>query len=336
MILPNEEVKELSKKFQIKVTQMKIIQNGVYRIVTSNRKEYCLKRMPYPPVQLHWIDTTLQRIRNYSSIPLGWRLKGSRKPLFAQLSHESPPFVLIPWIKGKWPSTRSYTQMRAIGKLLAHFHYAGNKIQIPINGLQSKLGAWDIKLQDDEKNLQNLIRVAKQNGFQRPIDQMLQIHGNEIMQMAQQSRKLLKNSGYTQICKNTKPTLCHGDFGPTNIITTKNKMYLIDFETLGLDLRAYDLYRAIFNSCQCNNWNFSAARSILDGYQEITKLKPIDFVLLKALLRFPRGICKLVEHYDQRELKIKRKIEHDFYRYLAYEQNRDSFIQKLEQYAQQQ
>lgn len=332
---PNLEVRQLSKKFGIKVKQMRIIQNGVYQVVTSTGRKYCLKRMPYPPVQLRWIDRVLQRIRRHSSIRMGWRNPRTPegKQLYVKWQPESPPFVLIPWIKGSWPRPSSIKQMKAYGRLLAQFHLAGKQIKIPLMGKQNKLGSWYSYLREEQQKLQRIIRKAQQNEFNSPMDQMLQQHGNEIMEMSRKSLHMLNNSNYYTLCQKTKAALCHGDFGPTNMIRTKRGLYLIDFETLRLDLRSYDLYRAIFNACHENHWRFATARAILDGYQQISKLSTADYNMLKVLLRFPRDMCILIRNFDKELPEWKRVIEQDFPKTLTYEQQRSSFLKKLSVYA---
>ncbi|PTX61856.1 CotS family spore coat protein [Melghirimyces profundicolus] len=334
-MIPNQEVRQLSSKFGIQVKRMEIVQNGVYRIVTSKGHEYCLKRMAYPPVQLRWIDKTLQQMQRKSSIRIGWRNPRERsgKRLFVKWQRESPPFVLIPWLRGAWPSPNSNMQMRACGTLLAKFHQAGKKIKITKSGRQNMMGKWPSYLREEQNTLRKVIHKAKRNGFHSPLDHLLQKHGSEILQMARASIRTLRNSNYKSICRKTKATLCHGDCGPTNIIRTRKGMYLIDFETMRLDLRIYDLYRLIFNSCKDHNWNFDIAQSILDGYQKVYKLNRSDYRLLKILLRFPRGMCKLVEHYDEKSPKDKLQIERDFPKVLAHERRRSAFLKKLDIYA---
>jgi CotS family spore coat protein len=335
IMTPNQKVRQLSRKFGIQAKRMAIVHRGVYRIVTANGTEYCLKRMAYPPIRLRWIDKTLLRMQREGSIRLGWRNPREKagKPLFAKWKPKSPPFVLTPWLRGAWPSPRSLRQMRACGTLLAKFHRAGKKIRIPLSGRRNMKGKWPSYLRKEQNTLRRVIRKARRNGFHSPLDRMLQTHGSEILQMARASFRVLRNSNYQSICRKTKAVLCHGDGGPTNIIRTNKGMYLIDFETLRLDLPVYDLYRIIFNSSNDHNWNFAIAQSILDGYQKIYKLNRSDYRLLKALLRFPRGMCKLVEYYDKKTPKDKRQIERDFPKVLAHERRMGAFLKKLDKYA---
>ncbi|MEC0240655.1 phosphotransferase [Paenibacillus dokdonensis] len=332
----NLEVERLSEKFGIRAKQTEVIKKGVYRITAADGVAYCLKRMSNSPNELRWIDKTLQRIRRKGSIQLGWRnlRENPGKPLFAKLKQKSPTsFILTPWLKGPWPSSASKKQMRECGILLAKFHQRGAQISIPALGKQNMLGSWPSLLRVEQRTLLVNIRKARRNGFNSPLDRLLQTHGSELLNMAQTSMRELRVGSYRSICRKTRPTLCHGDFGPTNVIRTRKGNSLIDFETLRLDLRAYDLNRAIYNFCQGHNWNFSVAQSFLDGYQTIFKLKREDYEMLKVLLRFPRGICRLIDNYDKRTAKVKRKVELDFPRILSHERHRAAFLRKIDAYA---
>ena len=75
------------------------------------------------------------------------------------------------------------------------------------------------------------------------------------------------------------------------------------------------------------------ARAFLDGYRRVRPLTRADIDLVKALLRFPRGVCKLVEQYEYATEKDKRIFEREFPRTLSYERRRDAFLKKLDAYA---
>jgi CotS family spore coat protein len=223
--------------------------------------------------------------------------------------------------------------MRACGTLLARFHQAGNRIAIPKAGRHNGLGSWPAYLRSERNKMLRSIRKAKRNGFGSPLDGFLQKHGNEILRYANISLRALQSSNYRSLCRKAKRTLCHGDCGPSNIIRTRKGMYLLDFETMRIDLRAYDLYRIIYNSCKDHRWNFAIARSILDGYQKVFKLGRSDYRMLKMLLLFPREACKLIQEYSRITPRGRLDILKFFPRTIANERRRLAFIKKLDAYA---
>lgn len=333
---PNEEVRQLSRKFGIRVKQMRIVQNGVYRVKTVGEKQFCLKRMPYPPAQLRWIDVTLRRLKRVGNLKLAWRnpRMPSGQRLYARTRFEdNPPFVLVPWIRGRFPSAHSYREVYTCGVLLAKFHQVSRKINIPTAGKPSKLGSWPDKLQTEQQHLNTLIRKAKANTFQSGFDRLLQQHGAELSQMVADSLNMLRRSRYSSYCAQAKSSLCHGDFGPTNLLYSRKGIYMIDFESLCIDLRAFDLYKAIYNFCHQHHWHFAIARSFLNGYQSVNKLQTQDYEMLRIWLRFPREMCKLIQHYEHTPAMNEKIMKKEFLKVLTHERNRSQFLRKLDAYA---
>lgn len=120
-----------------------------------------------------------------------------------------------------------------------------------------------------------------------PVQRLLRKNGTEILRNAKQAKKLLRSSRYYTNRNRRFGILCHGDGGPSNFVRNANGTYLLDFETLQVNLRAYDLYRLVFNCCKDHRWRFSIARAILDGYRQFSKLRKADYKQMKAWLRFP-------------------------------------------------
>ncbi|MCD9021954.1 phosphotransferase [Cohnella silvisoli] len=281
-------INHIAKRFGIKISRQKKIRGGICQVVTSNGKTFSLKRMQKQVGRLRWIDRVLLRIRRNGSL-LAWRnpntLEG-RKPYVT--SRKGEHYVLTPWISGRKPSPRSLSDMRACGIALARFHKAGRaglKGKIAYSGI----GSWYSTLRNREEYIKNKIVKARRNGFSLPISRFIKQHGSEILRYSNQAKSMLRGSGYHTYFRSPRKTgvLCHGDGGPSNFIINDKGTYLIDFETVHVDLRSYDLYRVIYNSCKDYEWNFSIASAILDGYRQVSKLHKNDFKLMRVWLRFP-------------------------------------------------
>ncbi|MFD0713223.1 phosphotransferase [Paenibacillus sp. GCM10027626] len=322
-------VTKLVKQFEVKVSVQKQIRGGIYRIVTPNGRTFSLKRMAKQLARLRWIDRTLLRVQRNGPL-LAWRnpqKPEGRKPY--AISQKGELFVLTPWISGRKPSPLSLTDMRACGIALARFHKAG---QSALKGkiAYSEIGTWYSTLHTQHRYIQKKIAKAKRNGFSLPISRFIQQHGSEILRYANQAKAFLRSSGYESYRQSRRQNgvLCHGDGGPSNFIIKAKGTYLIDFETLHVDLRAYDLYRVIYNSCKDYRWNFSIAKAILDGYRKVTKLNKTDYKLIRVWLRFPLTTY-LVLGSSKRFPFTKSRLQWA----LESERRIGPFLQKLEEYA---
>ncbi|MBM7094985.1 phosphotransferase [Bacillus sp. H-16] len=327
----------LSNQFKIHVSKSHRIVSGVYKVRLTNGSVYALKSMPYPISKIKWIDRTLNQLRKSGFSKVSWRhpSKKNEKVLYARAASKRVPYILTPWVKGRWASPYSKKDMIASGKILAEFHLHAASIKPSEKGANNRIGSWPSELEEKYLKLNKHIQLAAAGGYKNILDSHFRTHGEEIKKYAHQSLRLLEKSSYQTACKEAlrKNPLCHGDGGPGNIIITKTGPCLIDFETLCIDLRSYDLYRVIFNSCHQHNWDFTSAKHILDGYQSVTSLKKRDFELLKVLLRFPRTTALVLNKYHRSRLKRKKRVAKKLLQTIHAERKVTSFIHQLDLYA---
>lgn len=320
----------IANQFGIKPASVKKIRKGVYRVTSTGGVVYSLKRMPKSPAQLRWIDRVLRGVRK-KGIRLAWR--NPQTPEGRKLYAASPRgglYVLTPWIAGRMPSPRSLSEMRACGVALGRFHRAGSGA-IKRHFAYNQVGAWPSILRARQRDLQNKVAKAKRNGFARTaINRFVRLHGPEMLRYANQAKALLRSSGYFSHRHRPRKrgVLCHGDGGPSNFVMNASGTYLLDFETLHVDLPAYDLYRVIYNSCKDHRWNFKIAKAILTGYRQASKLSKTDYKLIGVWLRFPRTSCLVLSSYERFPLTEK-----NLHWALSSERKITRFLQKLKQYA---
>lgn len=165
------------------------------------------------------------------------------------------------------------------------------------------------------------------------MEPFLQKSREEIIGFCEQARNLLQTELYSNECSHKKAVICHGDGGPTNFIFTSKDVFLIDFETLRIDLKAYDLYRIIYNSCKDNQWNFAIAKALVDGYQSVKQITPQDIELVKVWLRFPRTTALLLKKINIPSSPKKNQIRKQFEEVLRIERKMGDFLAQLNQYA---
>lgn len=321
-------------QFGVRALRTTFVQKGVYRIVLANRRSYCLKRMPCSLSRMRWIDKTLLAAKKNGYSRIAWRdpLTSQGKRPFLKMNRNSF-YIFTPWIQGRWPTVHSRKDMRACGVALAHFHRAG-QMQSSKAGALNMTGKWTAVLAKQHLFLQKFVHNAGRNGPLRVMDRYLNQYGNEILDYSKESRRLLRQSDYAAISRahRSKSQLCHGDGGPTNFLINEKGVHLIDFETLRIDLRAYDLYRVIYNSCKDHKWNFNIARPFLDGYQSVSKLSNNDFSLLKVWLRFPQTVHLILRTFNHKNLRDKAAAERGFLRAIQNERRISPFLKKLDKY----
>jgi CotS family spore coat protein len=196
------------------------------------------------------------------------------------------------------------------------------------------LGRWPKMLNSKAHLLLKYIQKSNKNESSPALTQLFQIHGAWLLDRADKALKLLDETNYSSFCWEAakKGVLCHGDSGPKNFVLTSKGHYLIDFETLRIDLRIYDLFRLIRLSCKSKGWDFVKARSILEGYQTVSKLAPIEYDLLKVWLEFPYKACKLLSSYGNANQKHSRLLEYKLETIIKDEQHITDFLHHFDIY----
>lgn len=332
----NQSMYRIVLQFGVQIKKIKKVQNRVYRVTSTEGKDFCLKQSYDRVIKLRWMDRTLSRLRKHGFSKIAWRNPANKEgqKLLVKAENRKSAYMLIPWVEGRWPSPLSRGDMQLCGKLLAQFHKTARRIKIPIRGRVNFIGSWPSLFRQYFHALQVQVATAKRNGHDRPLNEFLQAYGDEIIQRAKNAMLLLSRSNYKAACAEAYRTnsLCHGDGGPTNFILSSHGSYLIDFETLRLDLRAYDLFRIIYNSCKDHHWNFDIARAILDGYQSIFRLNQTDIQLLKARLGFPERTCKRLMKINKYGAGKRAQIINELRGFLLEDRAISQFLPHLDSY----
>ena len=84
----------------------------------------------------------------------------------------------------------------------------------------------------------------------------------------------------------------------------------------------------VYNSCKDHQWNFSIAKAIMDGYNQVAKLRRNDILLMKPWLRFPRTTCLVLGPSPRFPLTVS-KLKWAF----ASERRITRFLNQLNSYA---
>jgi CotS family spore coat protein len=331
-----EQVVRTVRRFNITPKEVHFIKSGVYRLVTSTGRAYCLKRMRYSPERLRWMDEVLQTVQKHGFSALAWRNPKTRagKTLFVRVGQKRHPYILTPWIPGRTPEPDAPGQMYSCAEALARFHHVGQGIDIPSHGAASLLGEWPRILGARAENLKCHVKKAKGNSERAGINEMLREHGDWLIERADYALDILARSDYTGLCEEAGETvsLCHGDSGPKNFVLARSGPYLIDFETLRIDLRVYDLFRLVRLACKNKGWEFSIARSILDGYRAVSELMPAEYELLHVWLQFPHKACKLLASYEDAGPRYRKQLEQKLEKSIKDEQHLPVFFEHYDDY----
>lgn len=334
----DQSVVRMARKFRLHTKKVEYIKRGVYRLYVKGGREYCLKKMSYPRNRLKWMDTVLLGLRRKGFRSFAWRdprtLAG--KTLLVRPGPRSSPYILTPWLQGRSPDPTSQHDMYVCGQALARFHRAGQTVKIPSDGAENLLGQWPKLIQLRFASLERHIGKAKKSRHPSKMDDLLRKHGDHVLQRAARALKTFRKREYYRLCERAKrkgAVLCHADSGPKNFVITSKGLSLIDFESLRIDLRVYDLFRLIRLASKKNGWNFKYARAALNGYRTVAELEPIEYELLGAWLRFPQKPYKTLIKYEKAAEPERTELSNKLEKVMQAEQRIPAMLRQLSVYA---
>lgn len=291
----SKEIIQIANSFSLHPERSIPIKKGVHQLISKSGERFCLKKMNYPKAYLTWMDGILQKTRKSGFKYVAWRNPDTAigNPLFIRGGIKKAPHILTPWIVGRTPSPDSEEDLFHCAAQLAHFHNATRPFvkHVPQTQNRNKLEKWP---QHFRKTAHSLSEILKDHGHP-----LLQKWGDRILSRADKAMVMLHESDYLSLCRHSSQatTICHGDSGPKNFVMAEEGIYLIDFETLRIDLRVYDLFRMIRLACKNKGWDFKKARAILDGYRSIAAINEGEIFVLSSWFCFPHKAGKLLHSF---------------------------------------
>ncbi|MCY0875039.1 MAG: phosphotransferase [Firmicutes bacterium] len=297
----------LVRQFHVESKEATRVQSGVYRVTTPKGEQFALKRMKHlDDSHLRFIDTTLCDVRRAGThrVRIVWReenkLGGS--PAFVRSREKAYAYVLTPWIDGRRPDARLPADLVLCAQTLANFHIAFG--HLPTNpsfappATYWKLGTWPKTFrQHTAKMEKRIIEAGQQTGT---LATLLQTQGGALLHEACEMENALFQSDYEAMCQSAQDgttTICHGDCGDKNFVLTTEDAYLIDFETLCVDLPAFDIFRMIRLQGKANHFDPDLAMTMLNAYAQVRPLSHEELTLVVIWLRFPMQAARALRSH---------------------------------------
>ncbi|EFG86108.1 spore coat protein, CotS family [Clostridium carboxidivorans P7] len=157
---------------------------------------------------------------------------------------------------------------------------------------------------------------------------------DNIYHRAMTSLNFLNTSDYYKLSRQAEKnkTICHDSFYYQNIIKKNNQYYIIDLDSIIIDLHVNDLgkliRRLMFKGSY--EWDFQKAKTLIEAYNEVNKLEKNELEVMLALIVFPHKFWKLGR---KRYIKYKNwdenKYIHKLNRLMKYNDMQNKFWKNI-------
>lgn len=301
-----EPIKEVLKFYPIKVLSIKNDsykgKKGVWWIETTNGLKV-LKKISNSEATLKFILTAINHLisKGVNIPPVNKARDGSEYVKFNEVC-----FVLSDAISGKAPDYNNPKELIAIVEGLANFHKGSVGFKVSDNTKpKNHLGIWT---QEYSYQLEDMYKFYKEELAKPQNNEIGRLVKNDFPYFYGRGKKAiegLKNGEYDAWVKKVQSSggLCHQDFASGNLIISKSDFFILDTDSLTLEIPARDI-RKLLNKImkKRGNWDINHVAKILSYYQARNPLTYDEWQVVKYDLMFPHlFLSAMNKYYYQRD-----------------------------------
>lgn len=295
-------IKNVMNKYDININSIEKVRS-VYKIKTENRL-LCLKKIKHgkmKPINGSIIVEELNK-NNFNNVPKYIKTKNNK--FFVR--YKGYIFFVTQWIDGNECVMKNLDEAVNCAKLLGKFHLATTKIDKSKLCIKDNTKKWNkifIKYLKDMKKYKKIIDNKK---LINEFDILYKENIEYYYERGMFALDLLNESSYFKFlnCDNENKTICHDSYYYQNVIKKGNDYYIVDLDSIIINLKIYDLGKMINRLMSTNyyKWDFSKARILIEAYMSVNKLSLEELEIMLPFIIFPRKFWKLGK---KRYIKLK-------------------------------
>jgi CotS family spore coat protein len=246
-------------------------------------------------------------------------------------------FYATEWINGEECDLGIINEVENCSKLLAEFHLATNKIDTSKLTIKNNLKNWPKLFGSNLNDLEKFKRVIEKKKLKSEFDTTYLSYIDSYYTRGMSLLKLLNESDYNKLSNaaNENKTICHDSFYYQNIIKMEDTYYIIDLDSIMIDLQINDLGKFIRRLMHKSEyqWSFEKALLIMNAYESINKLTKSEYEAMIALILFPHKFWKLgKKRYTKNQNWDERKYLHKLNKVIKYSEAEEKFLNEYMEY----
>ncbi len=265
-------------------------QRAVFK-VTSNNKNYCLKKVYYDEENLLFVYSAMEWLyRNNVMVPKLLPSIDNNRFIY----YKDMLFILTPWVQGEKCNFDSLNDIRLSIKTLAKLHKCSKNFT-PISGSTNRVGLENYYLSIN-KHFNDILETANLASTYK--DKFSKLYLNNLdsnLSLAKLSLEIASSIDNS----NLSISLCHGDYVNKNILINNDDVWIIDFDKCKEDYCSHDLAYFLRRLLKrsTTNWNPALTVDIINTYLKVNTLTDSDLKYILAYLAFPQKFWKISRDY---------------------------------------
>ncbi|MDT8716386.1 CotS family spore coat protein [Clostridium sp. 19966] len=246
-------------------------------------------------------------------------------------------FYLTEWIDGEECNYKTLEEAKKCAILLANFHLSSGHIDTQKLHIKSNMKNWPRLMNKCLRDLEKYKNIIESKKNRSDFDNLYYNNVDIYYNIGMTALSILNNSQYYKLSyeANKKRTLCHDSFYYQNILKKDNQYYIVDLDSIVIDLQIMDLSKFIRRLMPKKNymWDFNFAKSLIESYNNIKTLSLDELEIMLSMIVFPHSFWKLgrkmyIKHKKWNDEKYLRKLD----KLIKYSNQKQLFIQDYIKY----
>lgn len=301
---------------------------SAYKVVTDNGN-ICLKRIRHGFIKASNGNWLVENLLNKNFYNVAQFFKTKTGELYVKYSKYT--LYATKWIDGFECNLESLEEALNCVTLLADFHNAVSRLDTDSLKIENNLKNWPKIFYKNIVELENFKSIINKKKIKNEFDTLYLKYIDSFCERGTNALNILNNSNYYELSHiaNVNKTLCHDSFYYQNIIKKDNEYFLIDLDSIIIDLQVIDLGKFIRRLMYRSNyqWEFQKAKYLIEAYMKVKPLTFEEIEVMLALIIFPHKFWKLgKKRYVKQKNWNENKYMHKLEKTIKYNDLEQSFL----------
>lgn len=287
---------------------------SAYKVITTSGC-YCLKKMKHGKHKVRNGYILVEQLNKNNFLNVARYIKDKNGNLY--VCYNRYIFYVTEWIDGDECDLKNMNEALNCVQLLANFHIASKNVDVDKLKIRNNLKNWPKLFTNNLNEMASYKKLIERKVLKTEFDIKYGTYIDKFYSRGLVSINVLNKSEYYKISReaNENKTICHDSFYYQNILCKDNNYFLVDLDSIIIDLQINDLGKLLRRLMTKKDylWNFQAARKIIEAYSNINPLRVGELEAMLALIIFPHKFWKLgkkryVKHKNWSEFKYTSKL----------------------------
>lgn len=297
----NEPINDVLVNYDLDIIDVKIEcykgKKGVWWVNTTKGKKV-LKKLSNSEATLKFIIAGVSYLlQNGVKIPRIEKTKNGME----YVKIDEVCYVLSEAIEGTKLDDNSPLDLEIISRELGKFHSASRGFMPPYKSKpKNHLGTW---IDEYDYFLEDMNSYYQSEKINRPSNPIGKLVVQEFPYFYDRGKKAIegiqgKEYGDWVIKVNSRGSLCHQDFSSANLIKSANGIYILDTDSLTIDLPARDIRKLLNKTMKkTRQWDMDSVKNLLAWYDNENKLLPSEWKVVMYDLMYPHLFLGAMNKY---------------------------------------